>query len=59
MITEINHLTFGMAVSGKTVNQRKFFQYHLCLFSSGDGHLQQMASCNFVKQTKFQKNGIM
>jgi len=22
---EINHLTFGMAVSGKNVNQRKFF----------------------------------
>jgi len=24
MVKEINHLTFGMAVSGKNVNQRKF-----------------------------------
>jgi len=25
MIKEINHLTFGVAVSGKNVHQRKFF----------------------------------
>jgi len=35
---EINHLTFVMAVSGKKVNQRKFFQHQLCVFSPGDGH---------------------
>jgi len=30
-----------VAVSGKNVNQRKYFQHQLCLFSSGDGHLQK------------------
>jgi len=45
MIKKINHLTFGVAVSGKNVNQRKFFfnTNSLCL-------AQAMATC---------KNGIM
>jgi len=51
MIKEINHLTFGVAVSGKNVNQRKFFQHQLCLFSPGDGHLQKIASCYFYLST--------
>ena len=40
-----------MAVSGKNVNQIKFFQHQLCLFSPGDGNLQKMASCNFYLYT--------
>jgi len=34
-----------VAVSGKNVNQIKFLQHQLCLYSPGDSHLQ--------------KNGIM
>jgi len=41
MTKQINHLTFGMTVSGKNVNQRKIFQHQLCLFSPGEGHLQE------------------
>ena len=33
-----------------------FFQHQLCLFSSGDSHLQKMASCNFYLNTWKQKN---
>jgi len=40
MTKEINHLTFGMAVSGKNTYERNFFQHQLCLFSPGDDHLQ-------------------
>jgi len=36
MIKETNHLTFGVAVSSKNVNQRKFSQHQLRLFSPGE-----------------------
>jgi len=41
MIKEINHLTFGVAVLGKNVHQRKFSQHQLCLLSPANGHLQK------------------
>jgi len=47
-------------VSGRNVNQIKFFQHQLCLFSPGDGNLQKMAACNFYlytwRQIKLRRN---
>jgi len=49
-----------VAVSGKNVNQRKFFQHQLCSFSPGDGHLQINGILSFLlntwRQIKFQRN---
>jgi len=48
MIKEINHLTFGMAVSGKNIKQIIFLQHQVCLFSQGDGQLQKNGIMQFL-----------